>query len=208
MPIHAYVPMLDHAHLPRHLRKRAALPKLFRRFLKTRRDQHVISHIRSIGLFVLWLFCRQRVPQAASRYLTQKELSLYLLSARQSPRLQESQFIGHAAVKRPVNFASYALESYSGNLLCHVPTVTDDNGINQKPIVYAENAKEKKVLWVKQLSLPPDNFQSRATHCASSGNTHSSCRSRIGSPNKRRRRPCFASWRPMPIAARLLHGKT
>jgi hypothetical protein len=74
-----------------------------------------------------------------------------------------------AAVKLPVNFTSYASESIGRNVLCHVGAVTGDDGMEQKPVVYAENEKDKKILWVKRLQLPPNTFQSRATHCAGSG---------------------------------------
>jgi len=73
--------------------------------------------------------------------------------------------------KLPANFTSYASESIGKNILCHVGAVTGDDGMNQKPIAYAENVQSKQVLWVAKLNLPPDSFQSRATHCTSSGDS-------------------------------------
>ncbi len=41
--------------------------------------------------------------------------------------------------------------------------------MNQRPAVYATNAPGKRVLWIAQLDLPADMYQSRATHCAGRG---------------------------------------
>ena len=82
-----------------------------------------------------------------------------------------SHAVKAASLKLPANFTSYASESIGKNILCHVGAVTGDDGMNQKPIAYAETVQSKQVLWVAQLNLPPDTFQSRATHCTSSGDT-------------------------------------
>jgi hypothetical protein len=72
-------------------------------------------------------------------------------------------------LKVPANFTAYAAQSIGRNMLCHVGAVTGDDGMNQKPVAYAQDAKDKKILWVKQLELPSDTFQSRATHCTGPG---------------------------------------
>lgn len=76
-----------------------------------------------------------------------------------------------AALKLPANFTAYATQSMGESMLCHVGAVTDDDGMNQKPVAYAQDTKDKKILWVKQLEVPSDTFQSRATHCTSSGDS-------------------------------------
>jgi hypothetical protein len=70
----------------------------------------------------------------------------------------------------PENFTSYAIESIGNNELCIVGAATDDDGLNQKPVVYVADSK-KHPIWVARLDLPKDTYQSRATHCNRSGNS-------------------------------------
>ena len=69
----------------------------------------------------------------------------------------------------PENFSVYASEPASNGERCVVGSHTDRDGMNQRPVAYITNGESKKALWVDQLGLPPNTFQSRATHCAWSG---------------------------------------
>lgn len=74
-----------------------------------------------------------------------------------------------AAVSIPKNFSEYASERLGNGTQCVVGATTDTDGMNQKPVVYIANATGKHLVWVAELTLPPDTYQSRATHCTSSG---------------------------------------
>ena len=69
---------------------------------------------------------------------------------------------------RPKNFMSYASEPTDIGKTCIVGAAINDDGIDQKPVVYAEAAKSKRMVWLDHLALPAHSFQSRVTHCASS----------------------------------------
>lgn len=76
-------------------------------------------------------------------------------------RLQASRRI-------PDNFMSYATTPIHGNMQCVVGAATDEDGLNQKPVVYlapAEGSASASLRWVDVLRLPADTYQSRATHC-------------------------------------------
>jgi hypothetical protein len=72
--------------------------------------------------------------------------------------------------KLPANFMSYASQSIGDGKLCVVGAVTDEDGLHEKPIVYVAHAKGGQIIWLDQLPLPADTYQSRATHCNRKGN--------------------------------------
>jgi hypothetical protein len=74
------------------------------------------------------------------------------------------------ALKLPGHFTPYASAPIGNHRLCVVGTITDDDGMNQKPMVYLAEAAGNRVLWMTPLDLPADMYQSRATHCAIHGN--------------------------------------
>jgi hypothetical protein len=73
-------------------------------------------------------------------------------------------------LKMPENFMPYASEPIGDAKLCTVGAATDDDGLNQKPVVYMADAASKRVIWVARLDVPPNTYQSRATHCNRFGN--------------------------------------
>ncbi|WP_157476814.1 hypothetical protein [Lysobacter sp. Root690] len=64
----------------------------------------------------------------------------------------------------PAGFSSYASESIGDGRQCVVGAAVDQDGMNQKPVVYIEQTSGKPV-WTRTLELPKDTYQSRATHC-------------------------------------------
>lgn len=64
----------------------------------------------------------------------------------------------------PAGFSSYASESIGDGRQCVVGAAVDEDGMNQKPVVYIEQTSGKPV-WTRTLELPADTYQSRATHC-------------------------------------------
>lgn len=64
----------------------------------------------------------------------------------------------------PAGFSSYASESIGDGRQCVVGAAVDEDGMNQKPVVYIEQTSGKPV-WTRTLELPKDTYQSRATHC-------------------------------------------
>lgn len=72
---------------------------------------------------------------------------------------------------RPKNFMDYASEPTDTGKTCIVGAVTNDDGMDQKPVVYAADALSKHIVWLDQLALPSHSFQSRATHCSSSSDS-------------------------------------
>lgn len=71
----------------------------------------------------------------------------------------------------PQGFSSYTSESLGDNRHCVVGAVTDEDGMNQKPLVYVEDTVANRVLWSRSLDLPANTFQGRATHCLRKGGT-------------------------------------
>ena len=67
--------------------------------------------------------------------------------------------------KIPENFMDYATETVGKGNIRVVGAATDEDGVNQKPVVYAAAGKGELPLWLDQLELPANSFQSRATHC-------------------------------------------
>lgn len=68
----------------------------------------------------------------------------------------------------PAGFSSYASESIGAGRQCVVGATVDEDGMNQKPVVYVEQINGKPV-WSRSLELPADTQQSRATHCVAEG---------------------------------------
>ena len=69
----------------------------------------------------------------------------------------------------PKNFSKYASESVGTGERCVVGATTDADGMNERAVVYLTAATDKRPKWVDKLNLPPHTYQSRATHCTSSG---------------------------------------
>ena len=85
-----------------------------------------------------------------------------------------AQPIAQAAATRPAahipkNFTEYASEPLANGERCVVGATTDDDHMNERAVVYVAHAASKQPRWVDKLSLPPHTYQSRATHCMSSG---------------------------------------
>ena len=69
----------------------------------------------------------------------------------------------------PDRFTAYASESIGNNQICVAGRTTDVDGINQKPVVYVAEQASKRLLWITSLDVPPEMYQSRATHCTRRG---------------------------------------
>ncbi len=137
-------------------------------FLKAHRNQIAMSYIRSVGIFALCFL--SAACTAGAKDLSDEEKNSAVSALRAAPSLPaKTNSANMAALEIPTHFTSYASEPIGNGLLCHVGAVTGDDGMEQKPVVYAENEKNRKILWVKHPKLPPNTFQSRATHCAGSG---------------------------------------
>ena len=65
----------------------------------------------------------------------------------------------------PDHFMPYASESIGDGKLCIVGAATDEDGMDQKPVAYMAGSQIKQAIWIAPLDLPPNTFQSRATHC-------------------------------------------
>lgn len=68
----------------------------------------------------------------------------------------------------PAGFSSYASESIGASRQCVVGAAVDEDGMNQKPVVYVEQITGKPV-WARTLDVPAATYQSRATHCVGDG---------------------------------------
>lgn len=64
----------------------------------------------------------------------------------------------------PVNFSEYASAAAERNTRCVVGASVDDDGLNQRPVLILSEQGDR-VRWAETLPLPPDTYQSRATHC-------------------------------------------
>jgi hypothetical protein len=69
----------------------------------------------------------------------------------------------------PKNFSEYGAHSMDNGEHCVVGDTTDDDGMNAHAVAYVIDATATQPTWVDTLNLPPDTYQSRATHCTSSG---------------------------------------
>ena len=128
-----------------------------------------MNYIQSMGILALCILSAEYTAGGTGISNSEKAPAISTPSSTASVSARANSARTAVALKVPANFTSYASESIGRNLLCHVGAVTGDDGMEQKPVVYAENEKDKKILWVKHLQLPPNTFQSRATHCAGSG---------------------------------------
>jgi hypothetical protein len=75
----------------------------------------------------------------------------------------------HSPSHIPRKFTEYGSQSLDNDRRCVVGTATDDDGMNARAIAYVTGANAAQPTWVNKLDLPPDTYQSRATHCTSSG---------------------------------------
>lgn len=73
-----------------------------------------------------------------------------------------------APAQVPAGFSSYASASIGGHRQCVTGAATDEDGMNQRPVVYLAEASGRP-LWVRSLALPADMHQGRATHCLGQG---------------------------------------
>lgn len=64
----------------------------------------------------------------------------------------------------PENVSLYAKPNVGAGQQCLVGALTDDDGMNQKPVAYLE-ATSSRFVWHATLPLPPNTYQARATHC-------------------------------------------
>jgi len=66
----------------------------------------------------------------------------------------------------PENFSAYATSSVEEDKRCVAGASTDEDGLNQKPVLsIVSGPGEGSVQWSQTLPLPPDTYQGRATHC-------------------------------------------
>ncbi len=68
------------------------------------------------------------------------------------------------ATSLPESFNQYASSSMEDGNSCVTGANTDNDGMNQRPAVYAVSNKVD-VKWSQQLELPSDTYKGRATHC-------------------------------------------
>lgn len=79
-----------------------------------------------------------------------------------------AQSVAPIGTQIPRGFSSYASESTGDNRRCVAGAASDEDGMNQRPVVYLAQASGKPI-WVHTLALPADTYQSRATHCLRQG---------------------------------------
>lgn len=70
----------------------------------------------------------------------------------------------------PANVTLYAKPGIGDGQHCLVGAQTDDDGMNEKPVIYFEKSPDT-VIWHASLPLPPHTYQARATHCAGTTTT-------------------------------------
>lgn len=70
----------------------------------------------------------------------------------------------------PSSVTLYAKPSVYTGQKCLAGAQTDDDGMNEKPVVYLENSP-KTVVWHVTLPLPVNTYQARATHCVGTSST-------------------------------------
>ena len=68
----------------------------------------------------------------------------------------------------PPDVQLYATSDAGVNRQCMVGATTDETGMNQKPVVYLR--EQGRFAWKRDLPLPRNTFQARATHCAATAN--------------------------------------
>lgn len=83
----------------------------------------------------------------------------------------ENRAGGEPSPARTNDFLEYSKQNIAGTALkCIVGATTDEDGMDQKPVVRLADA-DGKLLWTKAFAVPNDYYQGRATHCLSSGNS-------------------------------------
>lgn len=70
----------------------------------------------------------------------------------------------------PSNISLYAKPAIGEGQQCLVGVQTDDDGMNEKPVIYLQKSSTT-VIWHASLPLPPHAYQARATHCAGTPTT-------------------------------------
>lgn len=104
-----------------------------------------------------WIACLLLVWLSASNASTPSDLS----AADSSSQAVASQT---GALKLPEDVSAYASMPTASGQICVAGAKTDDDGMNQKPVVYlAQN--HGGLAWNVFLPLPTDTYQARATHC-------------------------------------------
>ncbi|WP_404612584.1 hypothetical protein [Rhodanobacter hydrolyticus] len=73
-------------------------------------------------------------------------------------------------VALPANVSLYAKPSIGAGQNCLAGAQTDDDGMNEKPVVYLENSSGTAT-WHVTLPLPTHTYQARATHCVGTPST-------------------------------------
>ncbi|WP_324908591.1 hypothetical protein [Lysobacter sp.] len=69
----------------------------------------------------------------------------------------------------PETFQSYVSSRVGNDWVCEAGAVTDEDGLSQRPLAYLRDAGGR-VKWVREMDLPADTFQARATGCIRDGN--------------------------------------
>lgn len=70
----------------------------------------------------------------------------------------------------PSNISLYAKPGIGEGQQCLVGVQTDDDGMNEKPVIYLQKSSTT-VIWHASLPLPPHAYQARATHCVGTPTT-------------------------------------
>lgn len=70
----------------------------------------------------------------------------------------------------PSNISLYAKPGIGEGQQCLVGVQTDDDGMNEKPVIYLQKSSTT-VIWHASLPLPPHTYQARATHCVGTPTT-------------------------------------
>lgn len=83
-------------------------------------------------------------------------------------RVQENKDAGKSA-KLPTGVDIYATTDAGHGQLCKAGAKSDQDGMNERPVVYLSKATGG-FAWHVQLRIPKDMYQGRATHCVASGN--------------------------------------
>ena len=96
------------------------------------------------------------------------ELEVQLTAITSTPTLEsrsaEQQLITSG-------FVAYASQGITGtSLTCVVGALTDEDGMNQRPVVKLVGDADK-TSWTTKLRVPTEYYQGRATHCTSFGQT-------------------------------------
>jgi hypothetical protein len=91
----------------------------------------------------------------------------------QSAAATPARTVAHASATRPAihiprKFTEYGSQSLDNGGRCVVGAIRDDDGMNARAVGYVTGANAAQPPWVDTFDLPPDTYQSRATHCTSS----------------------------------------